>query len=324
MWPLRRSSAKSQPGAISKAELVQLYRKALKTGVPLDAVEEKVQHLWTRTHFTEGIESLDDNVRQEKLKKSVPAVVRYGSLILPTALVVAGLALIGSATFPIITYFVSTLPNLQANAVLSPVPQEQVLDVNPIVIAQAQAEEPAKDTTSQPIILDEELDFTNLSNWFSESSVTGALSGTTPSEQVYTIDIPKLNIANAKVIVGGTDLAASLIHYPGTAEPGEFGSPVIFGHSVLRQFYNPSEKNPRRYTSIFSTIMTMKKGDEIFVTYDGVKYKYIVQEKTEVKPEDTFILTQKFDAKTLKLVTCTPEGTYLRRGIVVAQLVSEE
>jgi len=91
----------------------------------------------------------------------------------------------------------------------------------------------------------------------------------------------------------------------------------------LRQFYNPSEKNPRRYTSIFSKIMLLERGDKIFLTHDNVKYTYLVQDKTEVKPEDTFILAQRFDVHQLKLVTCTPEGTTLHRGVVTAQLVKE-
>ena len=70
--------------------------------------------------------------------------------------------------------------------------------------------------------------------------------------------------------------------------------------------------------------MTLKNGDEIFVTHEGVKYTYIVQEKTEVKPTDVYILAQQYDAARLKLVTCTPEGTYLRRGVVTAQLVSKQ
>jgi LPXTG-site transpeptidase (sortase) family protein len=67
--------------------------------------------------------------------------------------------------------------------------------------------------------------------------------------------------------------------------------------------------------------MTLKKGDEIKILDDGITYTYQVMEKTEVKPEDTYILAQRRDAKLLKLVTCTPEGTYLRRGVVTAQLI---
>ena len=172
-------------------------------------------------------------------------------------------------------------------------------------------------------MIDEELNYTKLNTWFTGSLPELAAGQAQRPDIVkeFTLDIPSLDIYNAEVKIGGTDLNSSLISYEGTALPGNPGAPVIFGHSVLRQFYNPSEKNPRRYNSIFSTIMTMKNGDEIFVTYDGVKYRYIVQEKAEVQPEDVYILTQQYDARQLKLVTCTPEGTYLRRGVVTAQLV---
>jgi len=47
-----------------------------------------------------------------------------------------------------------------------------------------------------------------------------------------------------------------------------------------------------------------------------------VTDKTDVKPEDTYILAQQYDNRKLKLVTCVPEGTYLRRGVITAELVS--
>jgi len=171
------------------------------------------------------------------------------------------------------------------------------------------------------VILDQDLDFTDLTNWFSDDLENVELSTSEFIE--YTLDIPRLGISNAKVRVGGSDLNQSLIHYPGTGMPGQLGAPVIFGHSVLRQFYNPSENNPRRYNSIFSKIMTLEKGDKIYLTYDNVKYTYVVQGKTEVKADDTFILAQRVDVRQLKLVTCVPEGTTLRRGVITAQLVKE-
>ena len=67
--------------------------------------------------------------------------------------------------------------------------------------------------------------------------------------------------------------------------------------------------------------MTMKTGDRIFVDYDGIKYTYEVKDKVEVEPEDLFILEQRYSNRELKLITCVPEGTYMRRGVVVAQLV---
>ena len=134
------------------------------------------------------------------------------------------------------------------------------------------------------------------------------------------ISIPALNIEKAVVKICGLSLEKNLIQYPGTANPGELGSPIIFGHSVSPLFYNPSLTNPRRYTSIFTKIMNLKKDDKIIVEYDGITYTYRVTNKIEVKPDDTYILEQRYDARELKLVTCTPPGTLLRRGIVFAQL----
>ncbi len=48
-----------------------------------------------------------------------------------------------------------------------------------------------------------------------------------------------------------------------------------------------------------------------------------MQSNTEVQPTDTFILAQRYDVRQLKLVTCVPEGTVLRRGVVIATLVKE-
>lgn len=306
-----------QKATVSQAELVSLYRKAVAAGVPLSTLDRKVEQLAARKHITEQVEAHDSRERTDSIKRKVPAFIRYGALVLPIFFITSGLFLVGNAVVPILGYYVSTLPLLRAASLTSPIPDNQTLDVTPIVIAEAKATDTSR-YTDGPVMIDTELDYTNLSNWF---------GGGTPSElqkigeERFTLDIPTLKITNAEVVIGGTDLNKSLIQYPGTALPGDKGAPVIFGHSVLRQFYNPNLKNPRRYNSIFSTIMTLKKGDEIFVTYKGTRYTYIVQEKTEVKPEDTYILNQKYDASQLKLVTCVPEGTYLRRGVVLAQLV---
>ena len=165
----------------------------------------------------------------------------------------------------------------------------------------------------EPQVKDYQADYTNLENWFS----TNSISAPSPSKIThYNLSIPKLGIQDAVVTIGGSDLAKSLIHYPSTANPGEFGTPVIFGHSILRQFYNP-----KNYLSIFSTIMTLQAGDQIIIKYDGVTYTYKVIDKLEVKPTDVEVLSQRFDGRFLKLITCVPEGTYLRRGIIVAQLI---
>jgi LPXTG-site transpeptidase (sortase) family protein len=69
--------------------------------------------------------------------------------------------------------------------------------------------------------------------------------------------------------------------------------------------------------------MTLEKGDRIYLYYGDARYTYMVEAKTEVKPTDTYILSQDYSSRQLKLVTCTPEGTYLRRGVVTAQLIRD-
>lgn len=313
--------------ALPHAELIQLYRNAVARGVPLEEVDAKINKHVERLSVSEQIERVSDTIKTEKLKQELPRAVRMGALVLPIGFIIFGMFLVGNAVFPIMSSFFGNRDSTQVAELLAPVPREEVLDVTPLVVTQVSAHaDEARPTTTSPKIIDVSLDYTNLANWFDSSIATQLTTQAMASDKptTFTIDIPKLNIAEAEVAIGGSDLNESLIAYPGTALPGEFGASVVFGHSVLRQFYNPSVKNPRRYNSIFSTIMTLKKGDEIFVTYDGVKYTYLVQEKTEVKPTDVYILSQQYDARRLKLVTCTPEGTYLRRGVVTAELISQQ
>ena len=307
----------------TRAELIALYRQALLQRVSLDVVEQTIAEQLTR--LQQGDESDERELYHDARRVGrLPAIIQIGALVVPIICIILGSFLVGSAAFPIaMAYF----DGRQTEEVLvAPIPEDQVLELTPLVISQERNHTAANPQSTTPRLLDLDLDYTNLTNWFPATSSLTDLTGASVSAQqtFFVLDIPKLNIVNAQVAIGGTDLNKSLIAFPGTALPGEFGAPVIFGHSVLRQFYNPSEKNPRRYNSIFSTIMTLKAGDELYVTHDKVKYTYIVQEKTEVKPTDVYILNQKYDAKRLKLVTCTPEGTYLRRGVVTAQMVRQE
>lgn len=310
--------ARTSSPQVPPQELVSLYRAALAQGVTLEALEEKIARFSTRSQVTAQIEAQDDKHKVESLKRKLPLVVRLGALALPLVFVSVGLFLLGSALIPIASSYVSTLP-MQSSTLKSPIPPEEVLDITPFIVAQAQSESTGR--RQEPVILDTPLDFTNLSNWFSEDELKG--DKLTKREEEYTLDIPKLNIKNAKVGIGGTDLDKSLIQYPGTAEPGQFGAPVIFGHSVLPQFYNPSEKNPRRYNSIFTTIPTLKNGDEVFITHEGVQYKYVIRSRSVVKPTDVHILSQQYDARQLKLVTCWPLGTYAERIVMTAELVAQ-
>lgn len=162
-------------------------------------------------------------------------------------------------------------------------------------------------------------DYTKASSWF----VGGATHDDFLNSKVeyYNISVPKLKIDNATVAIGGEDLSHGLIQYPGTALPGKKGNSVIFGHSILPIFYNP-----KNYLSIFSLLPTLKKGDEIDVDYDGISYKYEVEQMFEVMPTDLQVLDQDSSDSFLTLVTCVPPGDPRnpKRLIVRARVIPPE
>ncbi|MBI2103575.1 sortase [Candidatus Woesebacteria bacterium] len=181
--------------------------------------------------------------------------------------------------------------------------------LNPVVESQTKGTNTQGETQSS-------VDYTDPKNWFIGADYDISLK---PKVAYYNISIPKLDINDATVEVGGEDLGKSLIQYPGTAAIGKPGNAVIFGHSILPQFYNP-----KSYLAIFSLLPTLEKGDDIEVKYDGVTYKYKVEAMFEVLPTDLQVLDQQTDSSYLTLVTCVPPGHPLkpRRLIVRAKIIS--
>jgi len=110
------------------------------------------------------------------------------------------------------------------------------------------------------------------------------------------------------------DLKNGVIHYPGTANPGEVGNVFITGHSS----YYPWDSG--RYKSVFARLKDVEVGDDIIVYYNQEKHHYIVREKKEVKADDVSVLNQG-DGKYLTLMTCTPVGTNIKRLVVIAEEV---
>lgn len=160
------------------------------------------------------------------------------------------------------------------------------------------------------------VDYTNPKSWFPTAPVLPPQ----PSQIThYTLSIPKLGIEEATVQIGGEDLMQSLIQYHGTALPGQYGNTVIFGHSVLPQFFNPEN-----YRTIFSTLPKLEEGDEILIEFDGIRYRYLVRKIIETAPEDISVLEQSYETQWLTLITCVPPGTYLRRLVVRSQLAPYE
>lgn len=210
---------------------------------------------------------------------------------------ISGLVILGWVFFPIISYQVNS--KLKFTELLSPIPGGQASQVG------------------FPNL--NRFDYTKASNWFVDGKASGEF--VTSKVDSYTLSIPKLGIERATTAIGGEDLSEHLIHYPGTSVPGKKGNSVVFGHSILPQFYDPKD-----YLAVFSTLPSLAQGDEIKVDFDGVSYSYRVEDMFEVAPTDIQILEQDPSDSFLTLVTCVPPGHPLRpkRLIVRARVVPPE
>ncbi|OGD92549.1 hypothetical protein A2697_04655 [Candidatus Curtissbacteria bacterium RIFCSPHIGHO2_01_FULL_41_44] len=136
-----------------------------------------------------------------------------------------------------------------------------------------------------------------------------------PSE--FSLTIPRLKIARAKVKVDSLDFYKSLAHFPGSALPGEIGNSFITGHSVLPQF-----NDPKNYRAIFTKLSDLEVGDDVFVEIEGQKLHFTVQYLRVVDPRDTSVINPISPAgRNLTLMTCVPPGTNLKRLVVVTSLI---
>lgn len=110
-------------------------------------------------------------------------------------------------------------------------------------------------------------------------------------------------------------LREGVVHYPGTAMPGQFGNVFFTGHSS----YYPWDSGS--YKDVFANLVQLEVGDHYYVYYKQQKYKYRVSEKKEVYPTEVGVLEQPRNKKMSTLMTCWPLGTVLRRYIVIANQV---
>jgi LPXTG-site transpeptidase (sortase) family protein len=105
-------------------------------------------------------------------------------------------------------------------------------------------------------------------------------------------------------------LKDGVVHYPGTAKPGQYGNVFMTGHSS----YYPWD--PGKFKDVFATLSKLEVGDRYYVYYNQKKFTYEVTEKKEVQPSNVDVLKQPDNEKISTLMTCTPVGTALRRLII--------
>lgn len=221
----------------------------------------------------------------------------------PTLISALGLGILAAVAYPVVSYQLKDFKLFTKDpGLLSPVYYESKAN-----------------SDQEPKILGD-LDYTKASSWFPGSAqndlfaTAKIVNGDVP--EFYSISIPTLGLTDLKVSLFDEDLTKHLVQYPQTALPGQLGSPVIFGHSTLPQFFDP-----KKYTTVFSTLPKIKPGSDIFVKYNDQEYTYRVTDTIEVKPSELWVLKQSYNAKTLKVITCVPPGTTLRRLVVEASLI---
>lgn len=157
------------------------------------------------------------------------------------------------------------------------------------------------------------------SNQFIE---TGSIVASQAENTSPTIIIPKINV-NAPLIDDvkthnesevQLGLRRGILKYWKTANPGEAGNTVLFGHSS-GQIWTPGD-----YKFVFTLLDDLVENDRIYVDYSDVRYVYLVTSKKVVEPND-FSIVQPTSFPQLTLVTCTPVGTSKNRLVVQAKQI---
>ncbi|MFH1866687.1 MAG: sortase [Patescibacteria group bacterium] len=130
--------------------------------------------------------------------------------------------------------------------------------------------------------------------------------------------VPVIYVNQATDEVFQQALERGVVHFPGTANPGEYGNDYIFGHSSDYRWRSGS------YKSVFAVLPKIKIGAEILITNNqGVVFKYVVKESKVVAKTDIQYLGQYgYQRRLLTLQTSWPVGTALKRWVVIAELVN--
>lgn len=156
-----------------------------------------------------------------------------------------------------------------------------------------------------------------------QSSLTS--STPTPTPSTYPMDETRLIInrigVDAPIIWDisyaqiNPQLENGVVHYAGTAHPGEIGNTFIIGHSSDYVWKNG------QYKQIFALLDKLVPGDKISIIYKGKAYDYEVTNSIVVKPTATEVLNPTAEP-TLSLMTCYPVGTTRSRLVVQAKLIT--
>lgn len=134
-------------------------------------------------------------------------------------------------------------------------------------------------------------------------------------------NVPVVTVPDTKLVDGDyagleKDIQASLlkgiVHYPGTANPGETGNAFFTGHSSNYVWVKGD------YNNVFALLNEIVVGDKVTVYWEGQKYIYQAYDIKVVSPSETWVLQQSGNEypSIMTMMTCTPVGTSLNRLII--------
>lgn len=159
-----------------------------------------------------------------------------------------------------------------------------------------------------------DLQLTNSAAWFPTAQIASVSASPVSS---FLLSFPSLKISDISVKVNSTDLKYHPVHFPGSALPGQIGNSVILGHSALPQFYFFGNN-----FTVFNPLLRLKTNDLVNINFNGLNYTYKINKIFEVTPDRIDVLSQPDNRRELTLITCVPLGTYLRRLVVVGELIN--
>lgn len=118
------------------------------------------------------------------------------------------------------------------------------------------------------------------------------------------------------------DLKKGIVHYPGTALPGETGLAYLSGHSSGYLW----DKSP--YKQVFANLGSVADGTSFTITAtqnngQKVRFNYVVSGRGEYAANDQAQFISAADSQ-VALSTCWPVGTVARRLVIYAKLTQTE
>lgn len=134
--------------------------------------------------------------------------------------------------------------------------------------------------------------------------------------------IPKLDIWVPIIYVASNDeaqiqtaLINGVVHYAGTAVPGEIGNAYVVGHSSNYSWV------VSKYNAVFALLPETQIGDDIFIVDYSGQTNFRVIATSVVSPNDLSALSQATNGRRLlTLQTSYPVGEAKQRFLVIAEL----